>query len=330
MEKRDLKELLLKNPTEIASVTEGEGLQHTVRMLWAVSLDGGESKVIRKAAKKALYIFRSQGIDVDLYREKKTGAIKEAAIEYSIQKSLLSLPDSTGSYLQLFSLSESSASSFYLFRFLIQQGHGIQKYSKEKTSGKLIQKFEAQNPGFFHVTEKYALIKLDRALKDTDDQKISGLHSLPDIFRYTGEAEVRHPVLDLVPARISRVLHPDEEKNLFKMREVAALSLPEEDMKEYKEEIEGAKKSKLILSGKNPEERVKDIIERLYTSYFTIEKKRFYRELLLDLALYYHEREMEVFTRILIDYADRLMNTRLHLREHPFFSFLVYKEFFLG
>jgi hypothetical protein len=74
---------------------------------------------------------------------------------------------------------------------------------------------------------------------------------------------------------------------------------------------------------------VKDIIERIYTSYFTLEKKRIYRELLLDLALYYYEREMEVFTRILIDYADRLMNTQLNLREHPFFSFLVYKEFLL-
>lgn len=330
MEKRDLKELLLHDPAEIAKVTEGEELQYIVRMLWAVSLDGGESKSIRKAAKKTLYVLRSKGINVDNYREKKTGAIKEEGIEHSIQKSLLSLPDSTGSYLQLFTLSESPASALYLYRFLIQQGYGIQKYSREKTSGKLIQKFEAQNPGFFHVPEKYALYKLDRALKDTDAQKISGLHSLPDVFRYTGETEVRHPVLDLVPARISRVLHPEEEKNLFKMREVAALSLPEEDMKEYKEEILVAKKSKLILDGKNPGERVKDVIERVYTSYFTIEKKRFYRELLLDLALYYYGREMEAFTRILIDYADRLMNTQLHLREHPFFNFLVYKEFLSG
>ena len=52
MEKRDLKDILLKSPTEIASIAEEEELQHIVRMLWAVSLDGGESKAIKKAAKK--------------------------------------------------------------------------------------------------------------------------------------------------------------------------------------------------------------------------------------------------------------------------------------
>jgi hypothetical protein len=37
---------------------------------------------------------------------------------------------------------------------------------------------------------------------------------------------MRHPVLELVPGRISRILNPKDEKKLFQMKEVAGLSLP--------------------------------------------------------------------------------------------------------
>ena len=39
------------------------------------------------------------------------------------------------------------------------------------------------------------------------------------------EIEVRHPVFDLVPVSVSRIVSPEDEKNLFKMGEVGGLSL---------------------------------------------------------------------------------------------------------
>ena len=135
-------------------------------------------------------------------------------------------------------------------------------------------------------------------------------------------------MLDLVEVRISRLFNPEYEKQLFQIPEVAGLSLPPEDMREFREEIDAARKSTLILYGKSPDERISQVLERLFSAYFTPERRALYRELLLDIALLLHGRGQTEYARLLVDYAVRLVGAAFSAREHPFLRFLVYREFF--
>jgi len=54
------------------------------------------------------------------------------------------------------------------------------------------------------------------------------------------------------------------------------------------------------------------------------------RDALLDIALLLYTRDQKEFARILLDYANRLLDASLPAREHPFLNFLVYREFFAG
>lgn len=329
MEQQELKYLILVEPKKILRILDEKEIKHIIQTLWAFALDKAESKPVRKAAKKALYIVKSKGIEVDSFKPEQKKEPEHEKVEKVIYDALLSIPDSTSSNLLLFILSNIQTSSLDFFEFLINQERGVKNYSSQQSSRKFLEGFKEQNPGFFPVPAEYALYKLDRALKKTDIKKISGLSALPDILLLKDEKGVQHPVLDLVPVRLSHIYNPDDEKNLFKMREVAGLSLPKGDMKEFKAEIEDAKKSKLILQGRSPEQRVMDIIDKVYISYFTPVKKAFYREILLDVALYFYYGKLEGYSRILIDYANRLLNVHLSAKEHPFLSFLVYKEFLI-
>jgi hypothetical protein len=231
-------------------------------------------------------------------------------------------------------LSNVQTSALEFFQFLINPDHGVLKYSSYSSGKKHFEHFKTENPDFFQVPVPYGLYKLNRALEKTNVNEISGLGKLPKALlpdrgpvQEPVQQPVQHPVLNLVPVRLSRVFSPEYEKELFSIKEIARLSLPQEGIREYSEEIEAAKKSKLIVHGRNPDERVADIIERVYSTYFTPEKRAYYREVLLDIALYFYYRGSEENSRLLVEYANRLLDVTAPAQEHPFLSFLVYKEF---
>lgn len=327
MEPAEIGDLITKNPGEILNALDEKEEQHIVEALWTFAGDEQESKSVRKAAKKSLYIIKSRGIDVDRYKPEHKGLKKTGKPERTIHSVMISIPDSAGNNLLIFILANTQTLGFDFFRFFIGPDHGIQKYSTNQSSKKAFKTFHAQNPEFVPVTPDYGLIRLNRALKKTEIKKISGLSALPDILVLKDEIEARHPVLDLVPVKISRIINPEEEKNIFKMREVGGLTLHGEEVEDFKREIETARNSKLILMGRNPEERVKDIISRVYSSYFTPDRRAFYSEILLDTALYFFHRKSADYSRILINWSNRLMNVNQSAKEHPFLNYLVYKEF---
>lgn len=327
MELAEIGDLITRNPGKILNLLDKKEEQHIIKALWNFAGDERESKSVRKAAKKTLYIIKSRGIDVDRYKPEQESVKRSGKPEKTIHSAMLSIPDSEGNNLLVFILVNTQTQGFDFLRFVINSDRGIQKYSSNHASKKVFETFKAQNPVFFPVAPEYGLMRLNRALKKTEIKKISGLSTLPDILVLKDERETRHPVLDLVPVKISRIITPEEEKDIFKMREVGGLSLFGREVEGFKREIETARNSKLILMGRTPEERVGDIISRIYYSYFIPARRAFYSEMLLDIALYFFHRKSADYSRILIDWSNRLKNVNQSAKEHPFLNYLVYKEF---
>lgn len=327
MELAEIGDLITRNPGKILNLLDKKEEQHIIKALWNFAGDERESKSVRKAAKKTLYIIKSRGIDVDRYKPEQESVKRSGKPEKTIHSAMLSIPDSEGNNLLVFLLVNTQTQGFDFLRFVINSDRGIQKYSSNHASKKVFETFKAQNPVFFPVAPEYGLMRLNRALKKTEIKKISGLSTLPDILVLKDERETRHPVLDLVPVKISRIITPEEEKDIFKMREVGGLSLFGREVEGFKREIETARNSKLILMGRTPEERVGDIISRIYYSYFIPARRAFYSEMLLDIALYFFHRKSADYSRILIDWSNRLKNVNQSAKEHPFLNYLVYKEF---
>ena len=325
-----LKEIILSNPARILRLSEPDRLEQVVTELWAVALDESESKAVRKAAKKALYIVKSRGMDIERMKPEVPQKKSPGRHQKELRKVLLTTPDTASLSLLIVVLSNVQTGGLELLWFLLHPWNGIQKFSVEQATKKHLEKFNSTQPDFIEVPVEYGLYRLNRALEKTDVQRISGLSKLPQMLRRESADGGEHPVLDLLQVRISRVFNPEYEKRVFQLEEVARLSLPPEDMKEYREEITTARQSKLIVQGKRPEERVADVIERLYSTYFTQERRAYYREVLLDIALLLYQRDQVEFARLLLDYANRMLDSVLRAQEHPFLSFLVYREFFAG
>ncbi len=325
MEEQDLRDLIVKYPSKILHISDENQVKHVIGELWAVALDTAESKSLRKAAKKALYMAKSRGIDIESIRPKVREKPEKEEPEKEIHTVFLTTPDSESNFLLIVVLSNARTSALEFLQFLINPDSGVLKYTSFHSGKKHLDKLQAENSDFFKVPAHYGLYKLNKALKKTDKDKISGLGKLPKALLQDAYP-VQHPVLDLVPVRISRVLNPEYEKKVFGLKEIARLSLSKEEMREYREEIEAAKKSKLIVHGRSPDERVADILEKVYSTYFTPEKKAHYREVLLDIALFFYNRDSEEYSRLLVEYANRLLNATTPAKEHPFLSFLVYKE----
>ncbi len=329
MTEDQLKEIILRDPKAVFSAAEGGELSMVLGQLWKCALDSSQPKLLRKAAKKALYVLHSRGIDVDEARperQEKSAAVKPT---YQIGECVVSIPDSQWNSLVVFSLLETSTSSLKAARFTVNPVRGLVAYTLQQSAKKQFSRIAQDTPGLFHAPEPYALYKLNTALKNTDGKELSGISSLPDVLRKEDPQPPRHPMLDLIPSQLTRLVKPDEEKALFQQKEIVSLSLPPEDMREFKEEIERAKRSTLILQGKSPQERVNDVIEKVFTFYFTPEKRALYSEAILDLALYFFKTERESFARLLVDYAGNLNTPSSNLQRNPFVNFLLYKEFFM-
>jgi len=344
----ELREVILTNPSRILQVSDGEEFEQVVAELWSVAMDESQSKSMRKAAKKALYMAKSRGLDIERVKPALLKHIPRMETRKEIEGIFLTTPDSELLFLLIVALVNVQTGALDLLHFLIHPERGVRKYSLEHGAKKQLQRIRNSNPDLMQVPEQYGLYRLRKALKNTDRKKISGLANLPSILKLESatsggnspadsisipgspgpEDEIVHPVIDLLQVRLSRVFNPEYEKKIFQLGEVVRLSLPPEDMEEFRRNISLAQESRLIVDGKTPQERVEQEIDRLFSTYFTPQRRSLYRELLLDIALLLYHRGQEDHARILIDYANRLLNTAVPAREHPFLSFLVYKELF--
>jgi hypothetical protein len=329
MDRTELKEIVLKDPREILNILKEGSEQELVEVLWAFALDNKESKSVRKTVKKALYIIKSKGVDIDIYRPKPDPVPVGEKEAKEVHTVLAAIPDSGGYSVLVFTLTGRGETGFDILRFLLGPDRAVHKYSSDRGSKKYFEKFKAENPAFFPLPVDYGLLRLKLALEKTDINKISGLGSLPEPLLLKDEKEVRHPVFDLVGASVTRIVNPDEERALFKLGEIGGLALPEDDIAMFKSEIEAARQSRLIVMGKSPEERVKDAVTKFYSYYFTAERRAIYRDMLLDIGLYFYYLGHSEYSRILISWAEMLLYVNMRAADHPFLSYLVYKAFML-
>ena len=149
MERMDIKDLIQKDPRKILDILKKGEERAIVEELWAFSMDETETKQLRKVVKKALYIIKSNGIDIDKYKpepDEKTEDVKEEAVVHSV---LASIPDSGGHSVLVFAVAGAGETSFDIMRFLIGPDRCIHKYSKDRGSKKHFEKFKAENPAFF-------------------------------------------------------------------------------------------------------------------------------------------------------------------------------------
>jgi hypothetical protein len=332
MNRQELVDILGKGPALLLDLP-GEGERtRSIELLWGLALDERESKPLRKSAKKALYMLKSRGADVDRLRPAAPAARGEAAADDAAREATgayLSPPDSSMSSMVLILLSGGRGESNTLCQAVTHPERGIEKLSFRKSSGKQLENYLELHPEVFRVPVDYALYRFREALRRTDRKSVSGLESLPPPLRGEGAGEVPHPALPLAGARVSRILHPEEERKLFGLREVARLALFGEEAQAYRERVREARQSRLIVGNRSPEERVSAVIDHFVASHFTPERRRVYATLLFDLALYFADAGMRDEARVLVGYGNDLLSAGPGLGEHPVVRFLVYKGFLL-
>lgn len=316
----ELKKRLLQDPR--AALDEGEGV---VERLWDISSDANETKTLRKAAKKALYILGSKGVDISRKKPKKEKKILPPQVHIA-GNPLLSVPDSEGSSRLIIPVEDDRGLAFTEYRFILGSQDGVLQFSSVPGSKTHLHKLlETRENGFFPVTQEYALFRLDRALQKTEVEHISGLESIPDILRAKHQDVPDHPVLSVVTPGLTRIFSPEEEKRIFSLEEVARLSLPERDIEEVRARIQEAQSSRLIIDNKRPEERFEQIIDGFFKTYFTEERCSLYRTLLLDIAYFLQYHDFDIEARILVNTAKDFRPGIVAEKRNPVANYLVYQ-----
>ncbi|GEM_PF-1623818 len=319
----ELEELLKQNGRDLLEmVKQSDDGPEIIGRIWRAAQQKNSVKSVQKLAKKALYVLRSGGVDVDQYRPAQKRAAQEKK-QTSMDSALLSVPDGIGfSQLVIAMLNESSA-ALTLYRFVIHSLHGVTQFSTTSGSRKLLQKL-GEDQYHFTISPAYALYRLGRVLDISDREKVSGLSALPHELQVK-QARVDHPVFALAGSRLNRIRKPAEDRELFSHEEIGGMTLPEEDIGMFREEIVRARESRLVVQGRTPEERVRDVMQRFYRNYFTQERLADLSLRLLDTALAFHHRGMQEYTKLLIDYAESLVSPNLVPDKHPLLGYLSYK-----
>jgi hypothetical protein len=335
MDRAELKEIIGREPgglfERIRTLGDDEDeKRRLIQEVWELS-EGDEPKAMRKSAKKALYILRSKGIDVEVYRPKREARAREVREELRFMEPLLSVPDSFGTSRLIMPLIRAGDERIEVFQFAINRLKGVLNFAKSPVSKSFLKRLKASDPGIFPVPVDYALFRLRTALRKTDRGKISGLDDLPHVLEgdpgvNVSQMDVSHPVLSFVHSRVSRIHSPDEERRFLNIPEVGIMMLPDEDVRDYRERIEEARKSRLVIGNMTPEERVRDVVERFYMSYFTPERIFFFRERLFDIALSCYHRGMEDQAHLILSFAMRLAEPGESLKAHPLIQYLVYNS----
>jgi len=327
MDELFLNEMLSSDPKKTITLLDEKNEHELVSRLWNISLDGKAGKHLRKAAKKALYIIKSKGIEIDRYRPVIKNEVRFQIGEKKIDSCYLSIPDSINNYILILTLTDNKNLSYDFYFYLLNYEKGIMEdHREEKISKKSIHKYKEKTKGLFDISSEYGKFRLKKALDVTEKEKVKTIH-IPSILLEGFKDEMKHPVLEILPTNISHLFNQELEEDMFKQEEILQLSIPEEYVEEAKREVEKAKNSLIIIGNKTPQERVEDIIGRFYTIYFTPERREMYVMILMDVALYFHQQEKDKHARLLIDWARELLNQNVPPEEHPFLNFLVYKVF---
>lgn len=296
-----------------------------IEQLWEASQSRGSGKAIQKSAKKVLYMLRSGGIDVDRYKPVRRRDSVDRGERLEIDSALLSIPDGLGNSQLIIALAEGGGSSLTLYRFVVNSLRGVLQFSRTGGSRKLLHRVQ-EDGVLFPVSYEYARYRLGQALDKTDRERVSGLSMLPALLEGNG-GQVEHPVRAMMGTQISRIVSPAEERKLFSLAEIGGMVLPEDDVAEIKKQVSEARESRLVLANKTPEERVREIVNRFYKTYFSRERLEDLSNRLLDTALAFHHRGMPDVVRLLADYADSLLSPAMVPDKHPLLNFLVYKAF---
>jgi hypothetical protein len=322
METEEMKKMIIDAPGKLLQELQDKArADRMVRQLWEIAASSGESREIKKAAKKALYTLRSRGIDVDTQKPHKQTQKKRSDPD-EIDQAMLSLSDSKDNYMLIISTSNRRTLALDVHQLLLDNRKGILDYRVEGMSKRSFERFMTESEDFFPVPAPYALSRLHRAVRISPEQKLKRVPKL-----LTGKKEeVEHPILSFVGTNISRIQSPSDEKKIFTEREIGRISLPTDEVNPFIEEIREAGASRLILDNMSPEQRVEGIVDRFCRAYFTEERRKLYREQLFDIALYYHHKEKEYYTRILVEFGKQLMNMSADIKAHPFVQFLIHKD----
>lgn len=303
-------------------VKHGEDQAEIVSSIWRAAQQKGGKKSLQKSAKKALYVLRSGGIDVDRHKPVRESGKQEKGQD-RVDAALLSVPDGIGHSQLVIALLNESSAALTLYRFVIHALRGVVQFSTTGGSRKLLQKLR-DDQYYFTVPPAYALYRLSLALDRTEREKVSGLSALPASLQ-AKQVRVEHPVHALAGARLTRIVKPAGDRELFSHVEVGGMTLPEEDIGMFREEMERARESRLVIQGRTPEERVREVMQRFYRNYFTAERLADLSLRLLDTALAFHYRGVQEYTKLLIDYAENLLSPNLVPEQHPLLGYLIYK-----
>ncbi len=339
MDKAELKDALLGDARQLFT---GES-EEEIGLLWSLSSDTGEPKEVRKKAKKVLYVLRSKGIDVDSMKPETTVAETPKQEGGTVEQAMLSLPDTAGRNLLFVSIADPKTLSLDIHQFLISRSLGIQNHRVRSMSRRSLEREVEQKGDFFPVPVSYASYRLSRALKNTPDNTKSKMETRIRRLNIreidiAGEKDegvegrggiMNHPVLGLVSHALSQIVTPAEEKRLFSEKEIGRLLLPEEDVNQYREKVEEAKGSRLIIDNKSPQQRVEQTIDRFCTVYFTPERREALCERLFDIALFFHHKGEKEYTRILVHYGESVLNRTFEIKKHPIVQFLTYRAFLM-
>ncbi len=322
MNRDELKEMLLEDPGGVLQFEDGAAEE-----LWQLSSDAAEAKSVRKAAKKALYILRSRGIDIAQKKPVEKRSVLRTEMRIA-DDPLLAVPDSIGSSRLFIPLEDDRGLSLTLYRFIVNMQRGVLRFSSGPGSKNYLLKLrEKEKEAYFPVTPEYALFRLDQALQKTEAGRVSGLESLPDVLKTDGSKIVDHPALSIVQTGLARIYSPDEEKRIFNLEEIVRLVLSREDTEDVRSRIDEAKKSRIILENRSPEERIDLIIDDFYKTYFTEQRCFFYKTVLFDIALSCHYRGLGGHARVLVNMAKDLDLPAVKQKKHPVLNYLMYRAF---
>ncbi len=324
-DKSVIQDKLLSNPSKLATeILESKEPSEYIRTLWDI-INKSDNKKLKKSAKKVFYILKSRGINPDSFRTEEKQEKKDSTTTTNIQfyRSLLFIPDSFFNSRVITTYYRENTGNYELLDIIYNFEEGIKKIQSGKISKKGIERIRESEKESVEIPSDFALYRLKTVVENTKTD-----NKLPDIIRsHILEAKTAiHPVLKIYPTVLSNIVSSEEINRLFTRPEIQRFIIPENELTNYKKEIDNAKKNILIINNKTPEEKIKDTVSRFISNYFNRKRLYMFRELLLDISLYLNKLEEKTLSKWLIMYAENLINPKTNISEHPLIQFLIYKH----
>ncbi len=326
----NLIELIVNNPAEaVKKIINSGDVKSIIESLWNLTEEEISNKAKVKAIKKTLYLLKSRGVDVDAYKNRVTEGSKKEQKETQpeVFKSFLFIPDSYMNSRGLITVYINSAAAYEIIDIIYNFEQGIKSVQKAKTSKRSIEKIVENYPESIEVPANFLFYRLNRVINPTSKED-RGRNKLPHemIHLIDNARPEEHPVLNRYKGIVTGLITAEETEILFGRSEISRFTLPEDEVQVYKKEIEFAKSSLLVVNNKTPEERINDAVGRFIKNYFTRERLYSYRELLLDIALYFDKIGEQVLAKRLIFHAENLIIPNFNISQHPLIQMLVYKS----